>query len=85
MWLLPLVQLILMMNAAYMTLVEHGAVATNVTRCDMQEIDELPEPTNCHPQTKTPECKAGFQAGTDGEPRCSTNLEWQRGWADAQE
>jgi hypothetical protein len=66
-----------------------GVIGTPVCRvyiCDVPEIDDLPEP---HPlpiaDEDSAEYKAGFQAGEDGEPCCAGSLDWQHGWADAQE
>jgi hypothetical protein len=52
----------------------------------VDEIDELPERDELPAADEdSPEYKAGFLAGEDGQPCNGTTLEWQRGWADAQE
>lgn len=58
--------------------------ATTARRRDVEgelpERDDLPSVDE-----DSPEYKAGFLAGEDGQPCDGTSLEWQRGWADAQE
>jgi hypothetical protein len=69
-----------------------GVIGTPVCQvyiCDVPEIDEIDDLLQQHPQPiaeeDSAEYKAGFQAGEDGEPCCAKSLDWQHGWADAQE
>jgi hypothetical protein len=61
-----------------------GIIGNEMSEID--KINELPEPDEEFPALDhSAEYAAGFQAGKAGKPRDGNTVDWQRGWADAQE